>query len=69
MGRFKTTLEIRKCLHELSHIFPRSGIDGLPRVEIADEARQEALGSSHNDKREVHDVVPDTVCEMAYFVA
>ncbi len=54
-------LEIGKCLHKLSHTFARNGSGRLPRVEIADEARQEALGGAHDYEREMYAVMPDAV--------
>ena len=59
MGRFQTVFEIRKCLHKLSHIFARSGISRLSRVEISNDTRKETLDSPDNDKR-------DARCHVQY---
>ena len=68
VSRFQAALEIGKGLHERPCTFARRRIDGLPRVEIPDETCEKALDSAHDLKREVHDVMPDTMCNTAQFV-
>lgn len=69
MCRLQTALEIRKRLHKLSHIFPRSGIDIVPRAQVADSARKEPFNSTYHLQREVCDGVTHERNESANLVA
>jgi len=69
MDCFKRTLEIRKCLHELSHIFAWRGIDRTARAQVHHEAGKEALRRAHRLEREMRDVVTHSCNEATHFVA
>jgi hypothetical protein len=68
MCRFETILEVRKRPHKLSHIFARSGIDGVPDAQIPDEACEEAFGGAHSLKRKVRDIVAHAGGQVTHLV-
>lgn len=57
MGRFKPTLEIRKCLYKLSHIPSRNSIDVVTGAQVPNDACKKALGGAHRLEREMRDIV------------
>ena len=61
--------EIGKGLHELSHIFPRQGIDGMPRAQIPDETREESFDCAHRQKRKVSDIMTQSSGEVTNLLA
>jgi len=70
MSRLEATLEIRKGLHELSHIFARCGIDHRSvGTQVHHETSEEPLGSAYRLEREVGNVVAHPCSETAHLVA
>ena len=68
MSRLQRTFEIGKGLHELSRIFARQGMDGVPRTQIPDQAREEPFDRTHCLKCKVCDVMAHATDKMPYFV-
>lgn len=64
MGCLQAALEIRECLHKLSHIFARSGIDRAPGAQMHHQACEHAFGSAYRLEREMYGVVA-RACEKA----
>lgn len=68
MRRFQSILEIRKCLHKRPCLLTRCLFDRLSRMEISNEARECSFHSTHNEEREVYDIMPYAMREMARLV-
>ncbi len=68
MYGLELTLEIGKRLYERARVLTRSGIIRAPRTQVADEAREEALGGPHRLKREVRDVVAHALGDTAHLL-
>lgn len=61
MSCLEATLEIRKGLHKLSHIFARGGIDRVVMgAQAYHDAGQEALGCAYRLEREMRNIVTHT---------
>ena len=69
MGRFETPFEIGECLHKLSHIFTRSGIDVMMQAQMLHETGQQPLRRTNRLQCKMRDIVAHACDESAHFIA
>lgn len=69
MCGLKTTLKIGECLHKLSHIFTRSGIDVVMQTQMLHETGQQPLRRTNRLQGEMRDIVAHARDESAHLIA
>jgi len=69
MSRFKISLEVGECLHELSCGLARSGINLRMIAQTPYEVCKETLNRTYGNQREMYNIMPDTANAVTYLIA